>query len=48
MLEQQLEESKLNNQLKIKNYASTIVGKFEGSLKSVAPPSSINAGAFNL
>jgi hypothetical protein len=26
-LEQQLEESKLNSQLKIKNYASTIVGK---------------------
>jgi hypothetical protein len=38
-LMQQLEESKLNNQLKIKNYASTIVGKQEGSLKSVAPPS---------
>ena len=36
--EQMLESSKLLNQLKIKNYASTIVGKLEGSLKSVPPP----------
>jgi hypothetical protein len=39
LLEQQLEESKINNSLKIKNYASTIVGKMEGTLKSVPPPS---------
>jgi hypothetical protein len=40
-LNQQLEVSKLKNQLKIKNYASTIVGKIEGSLKSVPPPNII-------
>ena len=31
---QKVEESKLKNTLKIKSYASTIVGKVEGSLNS--------------
>mmetsp|Transcript_35234 Transcript_35234/g.26279 ORF Transcript_35234/g.26279 Transcript_35234/m.26279 type:complete len:85 (+) Transcript_35234:662-916(+) len=36
-LQQRLETSKLTKQLQVKNYASTIVGKREGSMKSVVP-----------
>eukprot|EP00347_Sterkiella_histriomuscorum_P007317 403349412 len=36
-LMQKLELSKLNNQLKIKGYASTIVGKYTGSFQSISP-----------
>ncbi|CDW85760.1 UNKNOWN [Stylonychia lemnae] len=36
-LMQKLETSKLNNSLKIKGYASTIVGKHDGSFKTVSP-----------
>jgi hypothetical protein len=36
--QQRLENSKLNKSLQIKNYAGTIVGKNEGSMKSMVPP----------
>ena len=36
-LNHKLEISKLNNSLKIKGYATTIVGKHEGSFKTMSP-----------